>query len=358
MNFENRYTIIDQLLHRISFISGMPQAAIADIEDRLYNRYLANIQLNNPVFITSLPRAGTTILLNLLTSSGEFASHIYGDMPFVICPMIWQKFVKQFKKKETVQERAHGDGLMISSESPEALEEIIWKFFWKNNYKQDRIEVWDDCEEHDFENFFKNHMRKIIVLRYPDTPEGKRYISKNNLNIARLTVLKKIVPDCVIIIPFRDPVQQAVSLCKQHNRFLSIHENDNFAKVYMAGVGHYDFGANLRPVNFSGWLGSSDMDTTGVEFWLTYWVSTYNFLLKQSDENVHFLSFASLTDRPAETLSRLASIVKVKEPQGLVKQAGALHPVPQYLVDTSVIGSALYDTAQAIYVELERRAFI
>ncbi len=32
-----------------------------------------------------------------------------------------------------------------------------------------------------------------------------------------------------------------------------MHARDPFARRYMEAIGHYDFGANLRPIDFDGW---------------------------------------------------------------------------------------------------------
>mgnify|MGYP006199804513 CR=1 FL=1 len=40
----------------------------------------------------------------------------------------------------------------------------------------------------------------------------------------------------------------------QHIRFLEIHEQDDFVREYMEAIGHHDFGAGLKPVNFGNWL--------------------------------------------------------------------------------------------------------
>jgi hypothetical protein len=52
-------------------------------------------------------------------------------------------------------------------------------------------------------------------------------------------------------------MQHCASLLRQHLNFLEIHRRGPFAKSYMEGIGHVDFGANLRPVDFDGWLDSS-----------------------------------------------------------------------------------------------------
>ena len=47
-----------------------------------------------------------------------------------------------------------------------------------------------------------------------------RYLSKNNQNIRRLVLISEIFPRSKILIPFRDPLQQAFSLYSQHMKFV------------------------------------------------------------------------------------------------------------------------------------------
>ena len=230
--FVNQYTRLDRALHRIAFSSGGLQVSLADIEDRLYGKQFAHIGIEQPVFITGLPRAGTTILLNLLHRTGEFASHTYRSMPFVLCPVLWQRFSSNMASREINEmERAHGDGIAISIESPEAFEEMIWSQFWKSHYGDENIQPWNVTTHTEFVDFLKNHIRKQIWLASPD---GElRYISKNNLNIARLDYLRSVFPDAIFLVPFRSPLQHAASLLKQHRRFLASHADDKFTKIYM-----------------------------------------------------------------------------------------------------------------------------
>ena len=67
------------------------QIGIADLETRLFDTELAAFEPGDPVFVTSLPRAGTTILLEILAALPEFATHTYRDMPMVLCPMLWSR---------------------------------------------------------------------------------------------------------------------------------------------------------------------------------------------------------------------------------------------------------------------------
>ena len=76
--------------------------------------------------------------------------------------------------------------------------------------------------------------------------EGRRYLSNNNLNIARLAVLPGPLQEGMMLVPFRDPVQQAASMHRQHERFLQIHEEDDFVREYMEAIGHHEFGKGLE----------------------------------------------------------------------------------------------------------------
>ena len=165
MSFADSYGVFDRLLHRFAFATTWAQRGVADLEQKLFRRELDAVDPGAPVFVTALPRAGTTILLELLAGLDEFASHRYRDMPFVLTPMLWSRFVGSGDRDAAPQERAHGDGIQISQDSPEAFEEMLWRAFWKSHYKRDRIAPWSRCDEPEFVEFLVAHMRKVIALR-------------------------------------------------------------------------------------------------------------------------------------------------------------------------------------------------
>ena len=53
--------------------------------------------------------------------------YLYADMPFILAPNLWSKI--NLNHQTELSERAHGDGILINSESPEAFEEVFWKTF-------------------------------------------------------------------------------------------------------------------------------------------------------------------------------------------------------------------------------------
>ena len=79
------------------------------------------------VFISGLARSGTTSLLNQLYSSNKFGSLKYSHMPFILNPRL-SKIFSSFTAKGVLEskERIHKDGINISINSPECLDEPFW----------------------------------------------------------------------------------------------------------------------------------------------------------------------------------------------------------------------------------------
>jgi hypothetical protein len=355
MSFENRYGRLDRLLHRIAFTTLSAQEGLADVEDRLFRREILSADPGRPVFITGLPRSGTTILLNVLSSSGEFATHTYRDMPFVLCPLLWRQFSSRFGVEDRPRERAHGDGLLVSLDSPESFEEVVWKRFWPKHYPDDRIRPWTASESDPFfTEFFGQHMRKVIVARREDPSSHLRYLSKNNVSIARLSTLSDSFPDSQILIPFRDPLQHASSLLLQHRRFLEVHGGDDFARRYAADVGHSEFGLAHRPIDFFDWLPQAP-DTRAMEYWLRYWTVAYRHVLDSMTPNARLVSYSELSSQPVEALTQISRWIDV-DTEPLTRSAPQLkspraHPVEVRQVDPSVL-----EAAAAIYHQLQEKS--
>jgi len=356
MNFEERYGTLDRLLYRIAFRGGTAQHAMADVEEMMYEDDLASVSADDPVFISSLPRAGTTILLKLLWNTGHFASHTYQDMPFVLCPLLWNEFSSQFAEADVTRERAHGDGLQVSGTSPEAFEDMVWKHFWPDHYRDDHIRPWRSDEKNpEFNAFFGTHMRKVIAVRADEKPDAGRYLSKNNLNIARLAAPPAPLRTGTFLVPFRKPVQQAASMYRQHQRFLDIHEQDDFVREYMEAIGHHEFGQGLRPVNFDGWLADAS-DPSRLAFWVEYWVAAYRHLLRHADDAV-LVSYARLTSEPTESLSRLAEALDLPVAD-LTSQADQLRPPRTHSVDQETLPHTLLRESAEMYEYLDRKASV
>ena len=147
----NNYTWLEQKLHQLALSSQFMREVIFDFE----STYMpSSTKTDNHIFIAGLARSGSTILLNALHKSNIFASLSYTDMPFILAPNLWSK-ISINKNNLELKERAHGDGIKVSIESPEAFEEVFWKTF------ADESE--EELEEK-FRIYVKNIMHKYKKL--------------------------------------------------------------------------------------------------------------------------------------------------------------------------------------------------
>ena len=91
----HNYSNIQKFLHDFVLGKKIINKSLFELEKIIY---LKDIDIKNQlhVFISGLPRSGTTSLLNFLISSGEYASLTYNNMPFVLSP----NFSKLFHKKK------------------------------------------------------------------------------------------------------------------------------------------------------------------------------------------------------------------------------------------------------------------
>ncbi|MEM7543359.1 MAG: sulfotransferase [Pseudomonadota bacterium] len=320
MSTSASYSRLDRLLHRIAFATSHLQMAVADLESLSFKAPLAQASARRPVFITALPRAGTTLLLEILATLPEFNSHTYRDLPFVLCPLFWRQLSRPFWKTAPPRERSHGDGMMITYDSPEAVEEIIWKLFWPAHYDKEGISVWtaDEIDE-EFQSFYRNHIRKRSIIE--NQGQAQRYLAKNNANVARLELLLRLFSDARIVIPLRDPYAHIGSLAAQHQHFSQVHQHDRFALRYMEWLGHHEFGGALKPIDFDHWLTGVSAKPAELGFWVEYWLAYARHLQNTKSSRLHFFDYEAACQGDGEPLDRLAEYLELSEAEPL-RQAG------------------------------------
>ena len=258
-----------KLLHHLALSADFIADAAFDIEQ---SRFLSQCTAHSDahhVFIAGLARAGTTLLMRFLYESGGFCSLTYRDMPFVMAPNIWARVSSGSKRQKTAAERAHGDGVYVDYDSPEALEEVFWRVNASRAYlnNNELIPMEADGELIDR---FRDYVN-LIQLRYSAT----RYLSKNNNNILRIGSLSRAFPKATVLVPYRDPVQHSASLMNQHSRFSKEQKSDSFIKKYMTWLGHHEFGLDHRPFRFGSYE-SDEKNPDNINYWLGIWIDTHS----------------------------------------------------------------------------------
>ena len=258
------YNFIKKLLHDLILSNDFMKKAFYELDKFIYLKN-KNYQSEIHIFITSLPRSGTTALLNAFAESEELCSLKYKNMPFITSPNI----SKIFKQNEGVsKERYHKDGIKINLESPESFDEVFFSTY-------NEQEVIKELE---------NYISLVLI-----SSNKKRYLSKNNLNYKRIALIKKIFPNSKFVITIREPLYHSFSLLNQHKNFTNLQNNNSFAKRYMNYLGHYEFGNNHRT-----WFAPQKyFDYNNINYWLEQWFLFYDNIIKnyKDDLSCTFLAF-------------------------------------------------------------------
>ena len=357
MSWTAQYSRLDRLLHGAAFASVGLQKVVADIEDTVFASQVRRVECERPIFVTSLPRAGTTLLLDLLARLPTTATHTYRNMPFLFCPLFWDRLSRPFRRDGETRQRAHGDGVSIDHDSPEAFEEAIWHAWWPSKYHDGRIDLWTARDEdEEFETFLSNHMRKVVALWQHNTfGRARRYLSKNNANVARLPLLARLFPDCRIVIPVREPRAHVASLHGQHLRFLQVHDEDSFARIYMRDIGHFDFGANLAPIAFPGFTADAQA-ARQPSFWLNYWIAAYRSIADVELPQVVFVSYEAMCSRPYQVLAGLLTRIDDATDVDVQELAMSVHEPRSGENVVSELDGARLAEAEAIYQRLSEKS--
>ena len=263
----HNYSKIQKFFHNFVFKMRVINDLLYEFEKILFLKN-ENFHNSSHLFISSLPRSGTTSLLNFFYNSNKYASLTYRNMPFLLSPNI-SRFIN--KKNILEKERLHGDGIKYDIDSPEAFDEIF--------FKRD-------------EKFIKNELLKYINLVM--TSQKNHYLSKNNLNFKRINLIQKLLPNSIFLIPIREPLQHANSLLNQHLLFYNLQKKDDFIRRYMNFLGHNEFGQDHKfwnnPIKFK--------EYNDINYWLEQWILFYSNLLKKHDstENCYFLIYEYLNN--------------------------------------------------------------
>jgi len=283
------------------------------IETKMLFNDVDKIRIDKPVYITGLARAGTTIVLEMLDKHPDLATHRYQHLFIPYIPNLISVILNYPNVFTKSYKRLHQDGIMITRESPEAVEEIFWQKFFANVHNEEISNVMNgNISNPEFEQFYKKHLRKLIIYQ-----ESSRYLAKNNYNITRLEYLLRLFPSSKFLLIIRDPVSHIASLIKQTKLFMEIERKKRFLKKWLRIIGHYEFGHNQVCIN----VGNTELihrirklwenKKTYVKGWAHYWTSIYDFIAKCIDNNKSLknatliIKYGDLCENPANVIDQI-----------------------------------------------------
>lgn len=300
-------------------------SALGRMETSLLADRLDDVTVQQPVWVTGLARSGSTLLLEILAGVPGVVSQSYKDFPPVFTPYAWNRLLGYMGGGTTAPaERAHQDGIMVTQDSPEAMEEPLWMAHFPHAHDPATSNVIAPGANPEFAEFLRNHIRKLLSVR-----NGQRYLAKANYQITRLEFLLEVFPDARFVIPVRAPHTHIASLMKTHALFVRGQRANARARRHLRRVGHYEFGLDRQPIN----TGDSAATATVLELWQRgeevrgwahYWAQIYGYVADRLAQNPRLAAAARLVvfeDLCARPEAELAAIM---EHCGLSAAAGDL----------------------------------
>lgn len=343
---------------------------LGNLETRALSTALSEVRIEAPVYVTGLARSGSTVLLEILNWHDQVVTHHYRDFPVLHTPYAWNRFLEFVPLRDrTPEERAHGDRLMITADSPEAFEEVLWMTFFPDLHEPARSAVLDaDTSKPDFEAFYRDHIRKLLLVR-----SGHRYVAKANYHVTRLEYLLRLFPDARIVLPVREPVWHIASLMKQHRLFCEGQQADVRATTHLQRAGHFEFGQDRRPINAGDTAGALEVEKlwargAEVEGWARYWDYIHRYLADALARNAQLrqaaliVRYEDLCSRPAQTVRMLFEHCQLPVPDVLLDRARQQIRFPTYYrpafsqEELNLIESCTRDTATRFGIDALRAA--
>ncbi|HKJ94160.1 MAG TPA: sulfotransferase [Gammaproteobacteria bacterium] len=332
---------VDPLQHRLgNLIELWPRLFIAlgNLETRFLRGALADRPVTAPIYIAGLARSGSTLLLELLADHPRVGTHRYRDFPLLHLPYAWNRFLDRAPRRPApAAERSHQDGMMVTPESPEAFEEVLWMAFFPKFHAPGHSAVLGaDTHSPGFEAFYRDHIRKLLLLRHAD-----RYLSKGNYNVTRLEYLLERFPDARFLIPVRDPVWHIASLIKQQRLFTRALKDNPSAVTHLRRAGHFEFGPARRAINPGNTAATDDVERAWregreLEGWAKYWALIHTFVADRLEQNDRLrrasvvVRFESLCRAPAETFRGILAHCALEEPAHLLERVRTRVRFPDY----------------------------
>ncbi len=287
---------------------------LGNLESKMLERQIATQKIDRPVYICGLPRAGTTITLQMLSEHPEVFTHKYADFLMPYMPYVWNKvfpLVPVNAMKQPVQ-RIHRDRIEVTRDSAEMGEEILWEHFFPFIHDEQHYSVLDSGTSNArFESFYGDHLRKLELVR-----GRSRYVSKAIMCVLRMQYLRKLFPDARFLLYIRNPIDHVASMIKQDRIWAEIERSDPRQIEIIELTGHHEFGPNQVMANVGDTALLEDIRRQfDAGEWgrsrARYWAYVYGFVARQLNEDpelreaVCIVRYEDLCSNSPETIDRI-----------------------------------------------------
>ena len=261
---------------------------LGNLESRMLGRRLATQTVDRPVYICGLPRAGTTITLQMLSEHPDVVTHKYADFLMPYMPWVWNKVFPRIPvaaMRKPVP-RIHRDRIEVTRDSAEMGEEILWEHFFPQIHDESTRSVLDATTSNPaFERFYREHLCKLALVR-----GRSRYISKAIMCVVRMQYLSRLFPDARFLLYVRNPIDHVASLIKQDRIWAELERDDPRQIEIIELTGHHEFGPHQVMANVGNQQVLREIrrlfdEGRWAQSRARYWAYVYGFVAKQLDED-------------------------------------------------------------------------
>ncbi|QDQ97045.1 sulfotransferase family protein [Tomitella fengzijianii] len=213
----------------------------------------ADVAIERPIFVTGLPRTGTTALHRLLNADpGHQGLEMWlADMPQPRPPRdtwesnpVFHAIEEGFRKHHVENPEFMGVHYMSAAEVEEC-----WQLL-RQTFRSVSYECLGNLPSYsswlagqDWTGAYARHKRNLQLIGLNDA--GKRWVLKNPSHLFALDEIMAVYPDALIIQTHRDPVTAMASACS-----LSSHATDGWSEVFR--------GENIGPGQLELWARGID----------------------------------------------------------------------------------------------------
>jgi Sulfotransferase family len=211
------------------------------VEDRRRHPAIAAEVIRRPLFITGLPRSGTTFLHALLAQDPDHRAPLVWEVMHPSPPPEAASYARDRRITTTARELKWLDLLMpdfktvhlIDARLPQECIAITSHDFrsytFESMYHVPSYRAWHDGQDKRPEYEFHRHFLQHLQWRCP----GKRWVLKAPSHLLALDGLLKVYPDAGIILTHRDPLKVLPS-CASFTEVLRQAFSDHVDKVSLA----------------------------------------------------------------------------------------------------------------------------
>ena len=287
---------------------------LGNLESMFLSKSIARTQIDRPVYICGLPRAGTTITLQMLSEHPDVTTHKYADFLMPYAPYAWNwlfpKVPVDAMRKPVP--RIHRDRIQVTRDSAEMGEEILWERFFPFIHDESKVSLLDGSTSNPgFERFYREHIAKLLLSR-----KRPRYVSKAIMCVIRMQYLRKVLPDARFLLYVRNPIDHVASLLKQDRIWDELDKDDPRQIEIIEMTGHHEFGKRQIMANLGDGKPLQEIhalreEGRTVRARAAYWAYVYSFVLKQIESDPGLASaicvvrYEDLCGNSGETIDRI-----------------------------------------------------